>query len=109
LEKRQFVLEKRAVQNLKAKLEKQLSELAKKQTDLEEQEARFGLPNPSAATSISCDVARQIITNLGFVDVKPELCTGTTFSFVAMRDGKPFSIEILAANGEVKKVERRRE
>jgi hypothetical protein len=115
LEKRQFILEKRAVQKLKAKLEKQqaelekrLAELEKKQAELEEQEATFALRNPTAATSISCDAARQIITNLGFEDVKAEVCTGNTFGFVAMRDGKSFSIEILAANGEVKKVERLR-
>ena len=65
---------------------------------------KLPLLRPPAATSISCDAARQIITNLGFEDVKPELCTGDTFSFVAMRNGKSFSIDIIAANGEVKEV-----
>jgi hypothetical protein len=64
------------------------------------------LPVPPAGSSITCDKARQIIWDLGFEDVKAELCTGTTFGFVAMRDGKSFSIEILAADGEVTKVER---
>jgi hypothetical protein len=111
LETRQFLLEKRAVQTLKAKLEKQqaeiekqLTELEKKQAELNEQEASFASPNPTAATSLSCDAARQIIANLGFEKVKAELCTGNTYNFVAMRNGKSFSIEIAAANGELKSV-----
>jgi hypothetical protein len=59
-----------------------------------------------AGSSITCDKARQIIWDLGFGDVKPQLCIGNKFGFVAKRDGKSFSIEILAANGEVTKVER---
>jgi hypothetical protein len=111
LERRQFLLEKRTIQTLKAKLEKQqaelekqLAELEKKQAELNEQEASFASPNPTAATSITCDAARQIIANLGFGDMKSELCTGDTYNFVAMRNGKSFSIEIVAANGEVKNV-----
>jgi hypothetical protein len=111
LERRQFLLEKRTIQTLKAKLEKQqaelekqLAELEKKQAELNEQEASFASPNPTAATSITCDAARQIIANLGFEDVKSELCTGDTYNFVAMRNGKSFSIEIVAANGGVKNV-----
>jgi hypothetical protein len=111
LERRQFLLEKRRVQTLKAKLEKQqaeiekqLTELEKKQAELNEQEASFASPNPTAATSLSCDAASQIIANLGFEKVKAELCTGDTYNFVAMRNGKSFSIEITAANGEVKNV-----
>jgi hypothetical protein len=34
------------------------------------------------------------------------LCTGKNLSFSARRDGKPFSIEIVAANGELAKVQR---
>jgi hypothetical protein len=111
LERRQLLIEKRAVRMLKAKLEKQqaelekqLAELEKKQAELNEQEATFASPNPTAATSITCDAARQIIANLGFGDMKSELCTGDTYNFVAMRNGKSFSIEIVAANGEVKNV-----
>ena len=111
LERRQLLLEKRAVEMLKAKLEKQqaelekqLAELEKKRAELNEQEATFASPDPTAATSISCDAARQMIANLGFENVKAELCTGDTYNFVAMRNGKSFSIEIVAANGEFKNV-----
>jgi hypothetical protein len=99
LEMQQAELEKR-----QTKLEKQLAELEKKQAELNEQEATFASPNPTADSSISCEAARQIIANLGFEDVKAELCTGDTYKFVAMRNGKPFSIEITAANGQVKNV-----
>jgi DNA repair exonuclease SbcCD ATPase subunit len=111
LERQQFLLEKRAVQTLKARLEKQqaeiekqLAELEKKQAELNQQEPTFASPNPTAATSLSCDAAGQIIANLGFEKVKAELCTGDTYRFAAMRNGKSFSIEIAAANGEVKNV-----
>jgi hypothetical protein len=111
LERRQLLLEKRAVQMLKGKLEKQqaelekqLAELEKKQAELNEQEATLASPNRIAATSISCEAARQMIANLGFENVKAELCTGDRYNFVAMRNGKSFLIEIVAANGEVKNV-----
>jgi hypothetical protein len=106
LERQQFILEKRTVQILKAKLEKQQAELEKQLAELEKKLAELNKQEATstAATSISCDAARQIITNLGFEDVKSELCTGDTFSFVAMRNGRLFSIEITAANGEVKEV-----
>jgi hypothetical protein len=110
-ERRQFLLEKRAAQMLKfklkkqqAELEKQLAELEKKKTELKEKEATFVSPNPITASSLSCDAARQIIANLGFDDVRAELCTGDTYNFVARRSGRSFSIQIAAANGEVKNV-----
>jgi hypothetical protein len=101
LEKQKAELEKQKVE-----LERQETELEKQQAELEKQEATFALPVPAAGNSITCDRARQIIWDLGFADVKAEHCTGNKFGFVAMRDGKSFSIEILAANGEVTKVER---
>jgi hypothetical protein len=111
LARRQLLLEKRAIQMLKGKLEKQqaelekqLAELEKKQAELNEQEATLASPHRIAATSISCEAARQMIANLGFEKVKAELCTGDTYNFVAMRNGKSFSIEIVAANGEAKNV-----
>jgi hypothetical protein len=39
-------------------------------------------------------------------NIKGELCTGKNLGFSATRDGKPFSIEIVAANGELAKVQR---
>jgi hypothetical protein len=108
VQKKQAELEKqKAIQKQQAELEKQKAELEKQKAKLERQEATFALPKSTAASSITCDAARKIVADLGFEEVKAELCTGNTFGFVAMRDGKSFSIEILAANGEVTKVERR--
>ena len=47
-----------------------------------------------------------IIADYGFKDIKAELCAGKNLSFFATRDWKPFSIEIIAANGELAKVQR---
>jgi hypothetical protein len=58
--------------------------------------------------SIGCERARDILTEFGFKDIKAEVCTGTTLGFSASRDGKPFSIRILAANGEFEEVRRLR-
>src|SRR5262245_5111680 len=58
--------------------------------------------------SISCEKAQAVIADYGFKDIKAEVCTGTTFGFTASRDGKPFSIRILAANGEFELVRRLR-
>ena len=56
--------------------------------------------------SVSCEKAQAIIADYGFKDIKAELCAGKNLSFSATRDGKPFSIEIIAANGELAKVQR---
>ena len=58
--------------------------------------------------SIGCERAQNILTEYGFKDIKAEVCTGTTLGFSASRDGKPFSIRILAANGEFEEVRRLR-
>jgi hypothetical protein len=56
--------------------------------------------------SISCEKAQAIVSEYGFTDIKIEACDGTTHDFRASRDGKPFSIQILAADGEFAKVRR---
>src|SRR5262245_10492208 len=62
---------------------------------------------PSAAQpTATCEKAQAIIADYGFKDIKAELCTGKNLGFSATRDGKPFSIEIVAANGELAKVQR---
>jgi hypothetical protein len=62
---------------------------------------------PSGAQpTITCEKAHTIIADYGFKDIKAELCTGKNLGFSATRDGKPFSIEIVAANGELAKVQR---
>jgi hypothetical protein len=62
---------------------------------------------PSAAQPLlTCEKAQAIIADYGFKNIKGELCTGKNLGFSATRDGKPFSIEIVAANGELAKVQR---
>jgi hypothetical protein len=67
---------------------------------------------PNGATgalpSITCEKAQAIVAEFGFKQIKPELCMGENFEFHATRDGKPFLIEIEAANGELAKVQRLR-
>jgi hypothetical protein len=57
---------------------------------------------------ISCEKAQAIVAEYGFKDIKAEMCSGTTLGFSASRDGKPFSIRIIAANGEFEEVRRLR-
>lgn len=67
---------------------------------------------PNGATgalpSITCEKAQAIVAEFGFKQIKAELCIGENFEFHATRDGKPFLIEIEAANGELAKVQRLR-
>jgi hypothetical protein len=53
--------------------------------------------------AISCEKAETIVAEFGFKQIKAELCIGENFEFHATRDGKPFLIEIKAANGELAK------
>jgi hypothetical protein len=68
------------------------------------------VPNESmgALPPISCEKAQAIVAEFGFKQIKAELCIGENFEFHATRDGKPFLIEIEAANGELAKVQRLR-
>lgn len=72
--------------------------------------AALAVPNGAAKASppISCEQAQAIVAEFGFKHIKADLCTGKNFAFHATRDGKPFSIEIEAANGELAKVQRLR-
>jgi hypothetical protein len=56
--------------------------------------------------SVSCDKARGIVAEYGFKDIKADSCSGKTYGFSATRDGKSFSIKIVAANGELAEVRR---
>jgi hypothetical protein len=58
--------------------------------------------------TVSCEKAQAIVGEYGFKEIKADLCVGATFHFSATRDGKPFSIQIEAANGELAKVQRHR-
>jgi hypothetical protein len=65
-------------------------------------------PRTARSQPIGCERAEAIVAEYGFTNIKAEVCTGTTFDFSATRDGKPFSIQIVAANGELAKVRRHR-
>jgi len=59
-----------------------------------------------AQGSVSCDKARGIVADFGFKDIRADGCSGKTYGFSATRDGKPFSIKIVGANGELAEVGR---
>ncbi len=65
-------------------------------------------PRTTRSPPIGCERAGAIVAEYGFTNIRAEVCTGTTFGFSATRDGKPFSIQIVAANGELAKVRRHR-
>jgi hypothetical protein len=58
--------------------------------------------------TVSCEKAQAIVGEFGFKEIKADLCDGAIFHFSATRDGKPFTIQIEAANGEFAKVQRHR-
>jgi len=73
-------------------------------------EKKVAVPNGAtgALPLINCEKAQAIVAEYGFKHIKAELCIGENFEFHATRDGKPFLIEIEAANGELAKVRRLR-
>jgi hypothetical protein len=58
------------------------------------------------ATAAGCEKAQSSVAEFGFTAIKPQGCTGKIASFRAMRDGKSFDIQVLAASGELTKVQR---
>jgi hypothetical protein len=62
--------------------------------------------NAAPANAVDCEKAQLIVADYGFKDIKAESCSGDTLGFSATRDGKPFSIRILAADGEFAEVKR---
>jgi hypothetical protein len=63
-------------------------------------------PTKRVATSSRCEKAQSSVAEFGFTAIKPQSCTGKIASFRAMRDGKSFDIQVLAASGELTKVQR---
>ena len=53
--------------------------------------------------AVSCEKAQAIVSEFGFKEIKAEVCEGASLHFSATRDGKPFSIQIVAANGDSQK------
>ena len=59
------------------------------------------------ATTISCAKAGQIVSGYGFKSVEQVSCKGQVYAFNATRDGKPFSIKLSSASGELTEVKKR--
>jgi hypothetical protein len=70
----------------------------------------LAVPRGSASVSprVTCEKAQTIVAAYDFTDVKAQVCVGKVLRFTAIRDGKPFAIQIAAANGELAKVRRLR-
>ncbi len=82
-------------------------------TSRNKRQAALAIPRKAAPPRvvqqpIGCDRAQEIVAEYGFKDIKAEMCGGETLGFSATRDGKPFSIQIVAANGEFAQVRRLR-
>ena len=58
------------------------------------------------SSALSCDKASDIVTGYGFSNVKATSCSGSVYSFAAARDGKPYSIKLSAASGELTEVKK---
>src|SRR6476661_243733 len=58
------------------------------------------------ATAITCAKAGEIVSGYGFKSVQQVSCSGQTYAFNATRDGKPFSIKLSAASGELTEVKK---
>jgi hypothetical protein len=71
-----------------------------------DEDAADNAADAPAQGSVSCDKARGIVADFGFKDIRADSCSGKTYGFSATRDGKAFSIKIVAANGELAEVRR---
>src|SRR5262245_29259776 len=69
--------------------------------------ATSAIPTTTAAGRVTCERAQAIVAEYGFTEIQPETCEGRTYGFSATRDGKPFSIKIVAADGELAEVKKR--
>jgi hypothetical protein len=59
------------------------------------------------ATTISCAKAGQIVSGYGFKSVEQVSCKGQVYAFSATRDGKPFTVRLSSASGELTEVKKR--
>jgi hypothetical protein len=64
------------------------------------------LPLKKKPTSISCAKAGEIISGYGFKSVEQVTCKGQFYAFNATRDGKPFTIKLNSASGELTEVKK---
>jgi hypothetical protein len=59
------------------------------------------------SAAITCAKAGEIVSGYGFKSVEQVSCSGQVYAFNATRDGKPFSIKLSAASGELTEVKKR--
>lgn len=59
------------------------------------------------ATTISCAKAGEIVSGYGFKSVEQVSCKGQVYAFNATRDGKPFTVKLSSASGELTEVKKR--
>jgi outer membrane biosynthesis protein TonB len=57
-------------------------------------------PKPSGKT-VGCTGGAAIVTGLGFASVRPRVCTGDTFAYLATKSDGTYAIKLKAATGEV--------
>ena len=62
---------------------------------------------PATSAPVTCERAQAIVAEYGFTEIQPQTCEGRTYGFSATRDGKPFLIKIVAADGELAEVKKR--
>jgi hypothetical protein len=58
------------------------------------------------SAAVSCDKATKIVSDYGFSKVKATSCTGKVYAFNAQRDGKPFTVKLSSASGELMEVKK---
>ncbi len=64
-------------------------------------------PAARKPTTITCAKAGEIVSGYGFKSVESVTCKGQIYAFNATRDGKPFSIKLNSASGELTEVKKR--
>lgn len=62
--------------------------------------------NTKKTGAMSCDKAGEIVSGYGFSGVKATSCKGSVYSFAAARDGKPYTVKLSAASGELTEVKK---
>jgi hypothetical protein len=60
----------------------------------------------SKTASVTCAKGASIVTSYGFSGVTSKSCTGSTFTYGAIRSGKNFEIQVSASNGELTAVKK---
>jgi hypothetical protein len=123
-QRREIERQRADLRRQQAELQKREAQLATRQAVFKREQAKFRqqtaalgstvqnstlqnatIQNPTVQKKSPCDAAAAIVTDFGFQDVKPELCTGTTSRFSATRGATKFVVEV-APNGELTKVHR---